>query len=322
MDSVKIFNRSKFDIIRNELRNISKVIKWNPINSNVSISSTETIDISRCISEVLYNQFKNVQNIEVSNSISFIKYSKYNNINEYIPDRRIINNDLEYCLVICLDNSTSVKTKIYPSYETTITSSEDIMFSKNLNFKFENINHGYKVVVCSVSITYKPSICRIQYGDRKYVDIGTDKKGNNLCFCVITMNPHHLIDLETVCVLVDRAGKCLIVNDFYIRFKKNSIYNTFTDLCMDYIFEIPESEELFTLHNEDGRNIAWDNDKLEKCYDTWVPKTDDDYDFLSKLMTVTTKYKNGKFDYYVLVGDTDPCTIFTFKVTKYYLNLM
>lgn len=89
---------------------------------------------------------------------------------------------------------------------------------------------------------------------------------------------------------------------------------------MDHIFELPNTKELFTLCNDDGRNIAWDNDKLESGNNTWIPKTDDEYMFLSKLMNIA-KFNNTKFDYYVLVGDTDPCTVFTFKVTKYYINI-
>ncbi|AAQ93118.1 VACCL3_032 [Vaccinia virus] len=135
------------------------------------------------------------------------------------------------------------------------------MFSKSLNFRFENVKRDYKLVMCSISLTYKPSICRIQYDNNKYLDISDSQECNNICYCVITMDPHHLIDLETICVLVDKSGKCLLVNEFYIRFRKNHIYNSFTDLCMDYIFELPNTKELFTLRNDDGRNIAWDNGK-------------------------------------------------------------
>lgn len=55
---------------------------------------------------------------------------------------------------------------------------------------------------------------------------------------------------------------------------------------MDHIFELPNTKELFTLRNDDGRNIAWDNDKLESGNNTWIPKTDDEYKFLSKLMNI------------------------------------
>ncbi|AEY72593.1 hypothetical protein VAC_DPP9_033 [Vaccinia virus] len=46
MDTIKIFNHGEFDTIRNELVNLLKVVKWNTINSNVTVSSTDTIDIS------------------------------------------------------------------------------------------------------------------------------------------------------------------------------------------------------------------------------------------------------------------------------------
>lgn len=58
MDTIKIFNHGEFDTIRNELVNLLKVVKWNTINSNVTVSSTDTIDISDCIREILYKQFK------------------------------------------------------------------------------------------------------------------------------------------------------------------------------------------------------------------------------------------------------------------------
>ncbi|QEQ49366.1 IL-1 receptor antagonist [Orthopoxvirus akhmetapox] len=312
MDTIKIFNHGEFDVVRNELANLLKSVKWNTINSNITVSSTDTIDISGCISEILYTQFKDVENIEVRSDISFIKYNRYN--------CTLTRDDAEYYLVIRLYQSKSVKTIIFPTPETVISSSDDIMFSKSLNFRFENVKRDYKLVVCSVSLTYKPSICRIQYND-KCIDISTRQEGNNLCYCVITMDPHHLIDLETMGVLVDRSGKCSIVNEFYTRFRKNHIYDSFADLCMGYIFELPDVEELFTLRNDDGRDIAWDDDnKLESCK-TWIPKTDDDYEFLSKLINIA-KFRDTKFDYYVLVGDTDHCSVFTFKVTKYYLNLI
>ncbi|AIE40988.1 C4L/C10L-like family protein [Monkeypox virus] len=313
MDTIKIFNHGEFDTIRNELVNLLKVVKWNTINSNVTVSSTDTIDISDCIREILYKQFKNVRNIEVSSDISFIKYNRFN-------DTTITDDNMGYYLVIYLNRTKSLKTLIYPTLETVISSSDDIMFSKSLNFRFENTKREYKLVMCSISLIYKPSICRIQYDNNKYIDISDSQEGNNLCYCVITMDPHHLIDLETMCVLVDKSGKCLLVNEFYIRFRKNHIYNSFVDICMDHIFELPNTKELFTLCNDDGRNIAWDNDKLESGNNTWIPKTDDEYMFLSKLMNIA-KFNNTKFDYYVLVGDTDPCTVFTFKVTKYYINI-
>ncbi|ALF36178.1 NFkB inhibitor [Vaccinia virus] len=37
------------------------------------------------------------------------------------------------------------------------------MFSKSLNFRFENVKRDYKLVMCS--------ICRIQYDNNKYIDI-------------------------------------------------------------------------------------------------------------------------------------------------------
>ncbi len=46
MDTIKIFNHGAFDTIRNELVNLLKVVKWNTINSNVTVSSTDTINIS------------------------------------------------------------------------------------------------------------------------------------------------------------------------------------------------------------------------------------------------------------------------------------
>ncbi|AEY74968.1 hypothetical protein VAC_DPP21_033 [Vaccinia virus] len=46
MDTIKIFNHGAFDTIKNELVNLLKVVKWNTINSNVTVSSTDTIDIS------------------------------------------------------------------------------------------------------------------------------------------------------------------------------------------------------------------------------------------------------------------------------------
>ncbi|ABH08128.1 HSPV027b [Horsepox virus] len=66
MDTIKIFNHGAFDTIKNELVNLLKVVKWNTINSNVTVSSTDTINISDYIREILYKQFKNVRNIEVS----------------------------------------------------------------------------------------------------------------------------------------------------------------------------------------------------------------------------------------------------------------
>ncbi|AEY73308.1 hypothetical protein VAC_DPP12_033 [Vaccinia virus] len=46
MDTIKIFNHGAFDTIKNELVNLLKVVKWNTINSNVTVSSTDTINIS------------------------------------------------------------------------------------------------------------------------------------------------------------------------------------------------------------------------------------------------------------------------------------
>ncbi|AOP31713.1 il-1 receptor antagonist [Volepox virus] len=316
MGTVKIFNRGEFDNIRNDLLDVLKFIKWNTINSNISISSTNTVDASISISEILYKQLKNVQRVEVSSGITFIKYNRFDS-DDY--ELKLSDNDMEYYLVICLDKLTTVKTIICPTSDTTVISSDDIMFSKTLDFRFSNLKRGYKIVVCSVSITYKPSICRIKYNDSKYIDIGTDQEGNNLCYCSITMDPHHLIDLETICVLVDRSGKCLVVDEFYYRFRKNKIYDSFTDLCMDHIFELSDTDELFTIHNADGKNIAWDTNKLDNNCKTWIPSSDDDYNFLYKLMNL--KSKDNKFEYYVLIGDTEPCTIFTFKVSKYYLNI-
>ncbi|AKJ93654.1 il-1 receptor antagonist [Raccoonpox virus] len=313
MGTVKIFNRGEFDDIRNDLVDLSKFIKWSTINSNISIYSTETIDISQSISEILYKKFKNVQNIEVSSGITFIKYNSLDTDNYEL---NLSDNDMEYYLVICLDKST-IKTTICPTSDTTVTSSDDIMFSKTLDFRFSNLKRGYKIVVCSISITYKPSICKIQYNGN-YIDISTDQEGNNLCYCNVSMYPHHLIDLETMGVLVDRSGRCLLVDEFYYRFRKNKIYDSFIDLCMDHIFEL-STDELFTMRNEDGKNIAWDTNKLDTNCKTWIPRSEDDYEFLYKLMNL--KSKDHKFEYYVLVGDTDPCTIFTFKVTKYYLNI-
>ncbi|AOP31502.1 il-1 receptor antagonist [Skunkpox virus] len=316
MGNVKIFNRGEFDDIRSDLLDLLKFINWNTINSNISISSTETIDVSRSISEILYKQLKNVHNVEVSSGITFIKYNRFDT-NDY--EVNISDNDMEYYLVICLDKSSTVKTIICPTSETTIISSEDIMFSKTLDFRFSNVKCGYKIVVCSVSISYKPSMCRIKYNDSKYIDISADQEGNNLCYCSITMDSHHLIDLETIGVLVDRSGKCLVVDEFYYRFRKNKIYDSFIDLCMDHIFELPDMDELLTLRNEDGKNIAWDTNKLDNNCKTWIPSSDDDYNFLYKLMNL--KSKDNKFEYYVLVGDTEPCTVLTFKVRKYYLNI-
>lgn len=53
MDTIKIFNHGEFDTIRNELVNLLKVVKWNTINSNVTVSSTDTIDISDCIRDII-----------------------------------------------------------------------------------------------------------------------------------------------------------------------------------------------------------------------------------------------------------------------------
>ncbi|ABD97578.1 unknown [Taterapox virus] len=55
-------------------------------------------------------------------------------------------------------------------------------------------------------------------------------------------------------------------------------------VCMDTIFDFSEARELFSLTNDDNRNIAWDTDKLDDDTDIWTPVTEDDYKFLSRLV--------------------------------------
>ncbi|AXN74803.1 IL-1 receptor antagonist [Akhmeta virus] len=323
IQTIKLFNND-FDCVRNEIRELFKYVTDS--TSIIQHPIDDDSDIIENIRKILYRRLKNVECVDIDNTITFMKYNPDDNNNSkrtcsnWVP---LTSNYMEYCLVIYLENPIyGGKIKVYQPTGN-IKSDKDIMFAKTLDFKSKKVITGHKTIaILDISISYMRSMMTIQYNDEVGIDIHTDKNGKELCYCYVTIEDHYLVDVETIGVIVDRSGKCLLVNNHLGIVKDKLISNSFSDVCMDTIFGFSEARELFTLTNDDNRNIAWGTDKLDANIDIWTPTTEDDYKFLSKLVLYAKSQSDTVFDYYVLTGDTEPPTVFNFKVTRFYFNML
>ncbi|AEY73762.1 hypothetical protein VAC_DPP15_227 [Vaccinia virus] len=321
LQTIKLFN-NEFDCIRNDIRELFKHVTD---SDSIQLSMEDNSDIIENIRKILYRRLKNVECVDIDSTITFMKYDPNDDnkrtCSNWVP---LTNNYMEYCLVIYLETPIcGGKIKLYHPTGN-IKSDKDIMFAKTLDFKSKKVLTGRKTIaVLDISVSYNRSMTTIHYNDDVDIDIHTDKNGKELCYCYITIDDHYLVDVETIGVIVNRSGKCLLVNNHLgIGIVKDKrISDSFGDVCMDTIFDFSEARELFSLTNDDNRNIAWDTDKLDDDTDIWTPVTENDYKFLSRLVLYAKSQSDTVFDYYVLTGDTEPPTVFIFKVTRFYFNM-
>ncbi|AST09419.1 IL-1 receptor antagonist [NY_014 poxvirus] len=309
--TIKIFDND-FDDVRNILS-----ILFNKVKGTLCIN--DNTEILEKIVKILSTNLKNVDSIDVDTTITFIRYN-VGNLNNIKANEDSISNCIKYFLIIYLEKPLNGgNIEIYQDLALINAGTNDLLISKTLDCKFRKILQGRKVIALfNVTVKYKHLIHKILYNNI-YIDIDTNKDGKDLCYCLMTVDDTYTVE-NNIGIIVNRSGKCLLVNKDNNIVRHKYISSNFSELCMNTILNFPEAKNLFSLTNEDNKNIAWDIDKLEHGIDMWTPKNEEDYTFLSNLM-LYTKSNSNKFDYYILNGDSDPPILFTFKVTKYYFNM-
>ncbi|AST09217.1 IL-1 receptor antagonist [Murmansk poxvirus] len=309
--TIKIFD-SDFDDVRNSLS-----ILFNKVKGTLCINDNS--EILEKIVKILSTNLKNVDSIDIDTTITFIRYN-VGYLNNIKANEDSTSNCMRYFLIIYLEKPLNGgKIEIYQDLALINAGTNDLLISRTLDYKSRKVLQGRKVIALfNVTVKYKQLIHKILYNNI-YIDIDYNRDGKDLCYCLITVDDTYTVE-NNIGIIVNRSGKCLLVNKGDNIVRHTYISNNFSELCMNTILNFPEAKNIISLTNEDNKNIAWDTDKLEHSVDIWTPKNEEDYKFLSNLM-MYTKSHSTTFDYYFLNGDSDPPTLFTFKVIKYYFNI-
>ncbi|AUI80569.1 hypothetical protein [White-tailed deer poxvirus] len=290
----------------------------------------ENNDIIEYIRHTLLNEFSNnkiIEKIIVDKHITFVKYDCGDYFDNHTDFVQLRSQDCaEYHLILYVQKpKNGGKTKIFLNDDTSISTKENVLFDKTLVHKSTPVKEGIKIVaLINVIIKYKIAddiLFTIPYLDR-LITFHKSESNKDLCYCYIIIN-NHLAEVDNFGIILDRSGRCLLVNLYSKVIKKRIVDESFDDMCMEVAFNYQDIKEYFYyLRNEDNKNIAWNTlSKVNK--DMWCPMNNNDYTFLEEIVKhVTDKIINENINYYVLSGDCNSeIHYINFKIVKCYFSI-
>lgn len=287
-------------------------------------------DIFKVIRKKLLLSFEfpqKISDIILDNTITLIKYEKgdfFNTHRDFIHFKS--KNCYCYHLVLYLNNtSKGGNTNIHIKPNTIFSTKNDVLFDKTLNHSSDIITDGEKnIALINVVIKYNSNndetIFKLPYlSENNHINFYEDEGNRKFCYCLVTVN-NYSTEVDTFGLILNRSGKCVLVNKYDDIITEKLIFENFDDMCMEISFSY--NDIIFDyLKNEDGKNIAW-KALNSSCDEIWYPKSKNDFDFLKDLVKYVNNNLKDKINYYVLTGNCNSeIHYINFNVVRCYFSI-
>ncbi|AEN03590.1 IL-1 receptor antagonist [Yokapox virus] len=255
---VKIFSSSHFDDVKGRLRlclsdSESKFEDSKVYDGEKEVNKSDVRQSQQCIvrkgedHDDIFSTIKsllekelvdNVLKIFVEDNFTFVKYEEGGFFKKHTDFVKLRAEDcLEYHLILYLEKPTSGgETAIYVD-DTKIITTNDVLFDKTLTHESLELKNGCKTVALfNVVIQYQQTdkiLFSVPYNGTP-VNFYNTEGDRELCYCVIEPK-HSIVAVCSLGVLLDRSGKCCILNTWAGVVDNHEIYDKFETLCMDEI---------------------------------------------------------------------------------------